>query len=182
MAFSFKTLNIPDLVLIESNVFPDDRGFFQETYRASIFKKQGLPEFTQDNHSYSHQGVLRGLHYQSLPVGQGKLVSVITGAVYDVAVDLRSDSATFGQWVGVELSANNHRLFYVPAGFAHGFVALADDTHFFYKCTVEYSPDHDRGLRWNDPTLAIDWPIKDPLVSIKDQALPNFNPADFRHD
>jgi dTDP-4-dehydrorhamnose 3,5-epimerase len=182
MAFKFKQLDIPGLVLIESDTFADERGFFQETYRSSLFKDQGLPMFVQDNHSLSRQNVIRGLHYQLPPHGQGKLVSVITGAVYDVAVDLRPESSTFGQWLGVELTADNHRLFYIPPGFAHGFATLTDNTHFVYKCTAEYSPNHDRGLRWDDPTLNITWPVEEPIISSKDRELPLFNPADFKHE
>lgn len=173
MPFTFKTTDISGLVIIEPRVFGDDRGFFLETYKKSDFVENGIAEeFIQDNHSKSQKGVLRGLHFQREPFAQGKLVRVIRGRVWDVAVDLRPESPTFKKWYGIELSAENQTMFYIPPGFGHGFVTLENDTHFTYKCTNVYSPEHDGGVRWDDPELAIDWPLKDVLVSEKDAVLP----------
>lgn len=157
-------------IVIEPRVFGDARGFFMETWNAAAFREAGLDlTFVQDNHSRSQRGVLRGLHFQN-PGPQGKLVRVARGAVYDVAVDLRASSPTFGQWVGVGLSAANQRMFWVPEGFAHGFVTLEDDTDFFYKCTAPYAPQTEFTLAWNDPSVGIDWPLDGitPLISEKD--------------
>lgn len=161
---------IPDVLIIEPRVFGDARGFFMETWNASTFAGAGLNlNFVQDNHSRSQKGVLRGLHFQN-PGPQGKLVRVTNGAVYDVAVDLRASSPTFGQWVGVELSAANKRMFWVPEGFAHGFLTLEDDTDFLYKCTAPYAPQSEFTLAWDDPAVGIEWPVAgiDPLISEKD--------------
>lgn len=161
---------IPGVLIIEPRVFGDARGFFMETWNAAGFAGAGLDlTFVQDNHSRSQKGVLRGLHFQN-PGPQGKLVRVTSGAVFDVAVDLRASSPTFGQWVGVELSAANKRMFWVPEGFAHGFLTLEDDTDFLYKCTAPYSPSSEFTLAWNDPAVGIDWPVDglEPLVSDKD--------------
>lgn len=163
--------SIPDLVIIEPKVFGDDRGFFMESWNRKTFYNLGLDlDFVQDNHSRSAKGVLRGLHFQ-LPNPQGKLVRVALGRVWDVAVDLRRSSPTFGQWEGVELSAANKRMFWVPPGFAHGFLALEDDTDFIYKCTAFYDPASEHSLLWNDPALGIEWPLKDvePQLSAKDK-------------
>ncbi len=157
-------------IIIEPRVFGDARGFFMETWNAAAFREAGLDlTFVQDNHSRSQRGVLRGLHFQN-PGPQGKLVRVTRGAVYDVAVDLRGSSPTFGQWVGVELSAANQRMFWVPEGFAHGFVTLDDDTDFLYKCTAPYAPQTEFTLAWDDPSVGIDWPLDGitPLISEKD--------------
>lgn len=157
-------------IIIEPRVFGDARGFFMETWNAAAFREAGLDlTFVQDNHSRSQRGVLRGLHFQN-PGPQGKLVRVTRGAVYDVAVDLRGSSPTFGQWVGVELSAANQRMFWVPEGFAHGFVTLEDDTDFLYKCTAPYAPQTEFTLAWDDPSVGIDWPLDGitPLISEKD--------------
>lgn len=157
-------------IIIEPRVFGDARGFFMETWNAAAFREVGLDlTFVQDNHSRSQRGVLRGLHFQN-PGPQGKLVRVTRGAVYDVAVDLRGSSPTFGQWVGVELSAANQRMFWVPEGFAHGFVTLEDDTDFLYKCTAPYAPQTEFTLAWDDPSVGIDWPLEGitPLISEKD--------------
>jgi dTDP-4-dehydrorhamnose 3,5-epimerase len=157
--------------LIEPRVFGDDRGFFMESWNARTFAEAGLDlNFVQDNHSRSARGVLRGLHYQIGPA-QGKLVRVVSGAVFDVAVDLRRSSATFGQWVGYELSAANHRMLWVPPGFAHGFLTLADGTDFLYKCTELYTPSAEHCLAWDDPTVGVDWPLDGitPMVSDKDR-------------
>ena len=157
-------------VIIEPRVFGDARGFFMETWNAAAFAAAGLDlTFVQDNHSRSQKGVLRGLHFQN-PGPQGKLVRVTRGAVFDVAVDLRASSATFGKWVGVELSAANQRMFWVPEGFAHGFLTLEDDTDFLYKCTAPYAPQSEFTLAWDDPAVGIEWPVADltPLISEKD--------------
>jgi dTDP-4-dehydrorhamnose 3,5-epimerase len=161
---------LPGVLIIEPRVFGDSRGFFMETWNAGAFAAAGLDlAFVQDNHSRSQKGVLRGLHFQN-PGPQGKLVRVTNGAVFDVAVDLRASSPTFGQWVGVELSAENKRMFWVPEGFAHGFLTLEDDTDFLYKCTAPYAPANEFTLAWNDPAVGIEWPVAglDPIISDKD--------------
>lgn len=162
---------IPDVKIIDPAVFGDARGFFMETWNAAKFAELGLNlNFVQDNHSRSRQGILRGLHYQ-MQQTQGKLVRVTSGKVFDVAVDLRRSSPTFGQWVGAELSDENHRMMWVPPGFAHGFYVMSESADFIYKCTDLYAPQHERCIRWDDPTLAIEWPLVDgqfPLVSAKD--------------
>jgi dTDP-4-dehydrorhamnose 3,5-epimerase len=161
---------IPGLLIIEPKVFGDARGFFMETWNADAFAEAGLNlVFVQDNHSRSQKGVLRGLHFQN-PGPQGKLVRVTRGAVFDVAVDLRASSPAFGQWIGVELSAANHRLLWVPEGFAHGFLTLEDDTDFLYKCTAPYAPQSEHTLAWDDPAVGIDWPLDglNPIISDKD--------------
>jgi dTDP-4-dehydrorhamnose 3,5-epimerase len=159
------------VVIVEPKVFGDERGFFLEVYNQATFAKLGLPtEFVQDNHSGSQHGVLRGLHYQ-LRQPQGKLVRVLRGAIYDVAVDLRRGSKQFAQSVGVELSAENKRQLWVPPGFAHGFLTLTEFAEVSYKVTQLYAPEHERSLLWNDPALGIDWPIeREPLLSAKDRA------------
>jgi len=161
---------INDVLIFEPTVFGDERGFFMETFRESEFRGLGLNvQFVQDNHSLSSKGVLRGLHYQ-IRQAQGKLVRVIAGEVYDVAVDLRKNSATFGQHVGVHLSAENKHIFWVPPGFAHGFVVLSEKAEFIYKCTEYYAPEHELSLLWNDPQLNINWPLAgEPELSNKDQ-------------
>lgn len=171
---------IADLFIIEPKVFGDDRGFFMESWNASAFAQAGLDlDFVQDNHSRSAKGVLRGLHYQK-PDPQGKLVRVVAGAVFDVAVDLRRSSPTFGRWQGVILSAENKRMFWVPPGFAHGFLSLADGTDFLYKCTALYQPAADRSLRWDDPEIGIEWPLDGlvPQLSAKDEAAPFLRDAE----
>lgn len=163
---------IPGPLIIEPPVYGDDRGFFIESWSARTFAEAGLDwQFAQDNHSRSAKGVLRGLHFQN-PNPQGKLVRVITGRVFDVAVDIRRSSPHFGKWVGVELSAANKRLFWVPPGFAHGFVSLEDGTDFLYKCTALYDQSSDRSLLWNDPAIGIEWPAEmgEPQLSAKDAA------------
>ncbi|NEP08670.1 MAG: dTDP-4-dehydrorhamnose 3,5-epimerase [Symploca sp. SIO2C1] len=163
---------IPDVLIIEPRLFGDERGFFYESYNEKYFtEKTGVTvNFVQDNHSRSTQNVLRGLHYQ-IQQAQGKLVRVISGAVFDVAVDLRKNSPTFGQWVSCLISAENKRQIWVPAGFAHGFLVVSEVAEFLYKTTDYYAPQYERTLLWNDPDLAIDWPLKaDPILSAKDQA------------
>ncbi len=164
---------IPDVLVIEPKVFGDARGFFFESFNGKAFDEAvgRHVDFVQDNHSRSSKGVLRGLHYQ-IQQPQGKLVRVVRGAVYDVAVDIRKSSATFGQWVGVELSEDNHKQFWVPAGFAHGFLVLSDTADFLYKTTDYYAPEYERSLLWNDAALGVEWPaLEAPIVlSSKDQA------------
>lgn len=159
-------------LIIEPKVFGDERGFFMESWNAQAFAEVGLNlAFVQDNHSRSRKGVLRGMHFQN-PAPQGKLVRVVNGAVFDVAVDLRRSSPDFGKWVGVELSAANKRMFWVPEGFAHGFLTLEDDTDFLYKCTTPYTPRHEHSLAWDDPDVGIEWPITGMSlqISAKDRA------------
>lgn len=163
--------SIPDVLLIESTVFGDERGFFFESFNDKQFAEVigKTVRFVQDNHSKSAQGVLRGLHYQ-IQQSQGKLVRVVSGAVFDVAVDLRKSSPTFGQWVGAVLSAENKRQMWIPEGFAHGFVVTSDSAEFLYKTTDYWAPEHERCIAWNDPAIAIDWPINGmPTLSAKDQ-------------
>ena len=163
--------SLPGVLLIEPKVFGDARGFFLETFQAERYRQAGIGlDFVQDNLSRSRRGVMRGLHYQ-LNYPQGKLVSVITGEVFDVAVDIRHGSATFGQWYGAVLSEENHRQMYIPPGFAHGFCVLSDTVDFQYKCTDYYHPEDEIGVIWNDPEIGIDWPIQDPLLSDKDKLL-----------
>lgn len=159
-----------DAVVIEPRVFGDDRGFFLESWNATAFAAKGLPtSFVQDNHSRSAKGVLRGMHFQN-PGPQGKLVRVVAGAVWDAIVDLRRSSPTFGRWFGIELSATNKRMLWVPEGFAHGFLTLTDGTDFLYKCTAPYVPANEQSLMWNDPAVGIEWPLDTaPLLSGKDE-------------
>jgi dTDP-4-dehydrorhamnose 3,5-epimerase len=162
---------IKDVLIIEPKVFGDDRGFFLESWNDATFKDLGLDwTFVQDNHSRSAKGVLRGLHYQN-PNPQGKLVRVVAGSVFDVAVDIRKGSPTFGQWTGVHLSAANKRMFWVGPGLAHGFLSLEDNTDFLYKCTSIYSPKDEQALMWNDPQVGIEWPLDgiEPTLSAKDK-------------
>lgn len=162
--------DIPGPKIIEPRVFGDARGFFMETWSEAAFRDAGLDlKWVQDNHSHSQKGVLRGLHFQN-PGAQGKLVRVSRGAVFDVAVDLRKSSPHFGKWTGVELSAENRRMFWVPEGFAHGFLTLSDDTDFLYKCTAPYAPQSEHTLAWDDPSVGIEWPVAglDPIISEKD--------------
>ncbi len=166
-------LAIPDVVLLEPKVFGDARGFFYESFNQADFEAAigAKRQFVQDNHSRSARGVLRGLHYQLSPKAQGKLVRVVCGEVFDVAVDIRRDSPTFGHWVGALLSAENHHQLWVPEGFAHGFLVLSEFAEFLYKTTDYYAPAQERCIAWNDPELAIDWPLIDaPMLSAKDLA------------
>lgn len=178
MAFEFFPQAIPDLVLVKSRLFADERGSFQETYKHSEFAAGGINViFKQANRSISKAGVLRGLHYQLPPWDQGKLVRVVSGAVWDVAVDIRRASVSFGNSVGVELSARNQLMFWVPGGFAHGFLALSDNTELEYLCTAEYQPLSETGIRWDDPDLAIAWPRTVLHLSERDAAQPYFRQA-----
>jgi dTDP-4-dehydrorhamnose 3,5-epimerase len=173
-------LAIPDVVLIEPKVFGDARGFFFESFNQKAFNEATGTnhQFVQDNHSRSAKGVLRGLHYQ-IQQPQGKLVRVVRGAVFDVAVDIRKSSPTFGRWVGAELSEDNQHQLWVPPGFAHGFLVLSDLADFLYKTTDYYAPQYERSILWNDSDLNIDWPIGEPILSNKDRQGLKFNSADF---
>ena len=172
---------ISGVVLIKPKVFGDDRGFFMESYRKSLFHEHGITEeFIQDNHSKSTKGVLRGLHYQLNPKAQGKLVRCVKGAVFDVAVDIRKGSPTFGKWVGYELSEENKQMLWIPVGFAHGFVTLENNTEFLYKTTGEYAPDCDRGIKYDDSAIGIEWPLLDNLLlSEKDKVQPLLRDAEI---
>lgn len=178
MSFKFMPLTLPEVILVEPRSFSDERGFFLETYRLSEFTEAGFPPFVQTNHSHSAQNVLRGLHFQKQPAAQGKLVTAICGEIFDVAVDIRLGSPTYGQWVGEVLSAQNHRLLYIPPGFAHGFCVLSEVADVVYQVTVEYVHALDRGFLWNDPAVAVNWPIAQPLLSAKDARQPLLLNAD----
>ena len=175
---------IEGLIIIEPQVFGDERGYFMETYNQEVFEKAGLMmKFVQDNQSKSKKGVLRGLHLQT-KFSQGKLVRVISGAVYDVGVDLRKGSPTYGRYAGVTLSGENKKMFYVPEGFAHGFLVLTDEAVFTYKCTNPYRPEYDAGIVYNDPDIGVDWPLTgdDVLLSEKDGKLPRLKDAGYAFD
>lgn len=173
-----KPLQIPEVILIEPRIFKDSRGFFYELYNQSAFTAQGIKEnFIQDNVSFSSKGVLRGLHYQIPPKAQAKLVRVLKGAILDIVVDLRKASKTFGKHVAVRLDAEKREMLYVPAGFAHGFCALEDDTEVLYKVSNFYSPEHERGVLWNDPDLKIEWPAMDFIILEKDKLFPPLKQA-----
>ncbi len=178
----FIDTRIPDVKILQPKVFGDERGFFMETFRTNEFREACADRvFVQENHSRSTQGILRGLHYQ-MQQPQGKLVRVVSGSVYDVAVDLRRSSPTFGQWVGVELSAENKLQLWVPEGFAHGFYVTSEDAEFVYKCTDYYAPEHERCLMWDDPTLGIDWPLvggNTPALSEKDSQGSTWDSAEY---
>ena len=179
MPFTFKKLKLPDVILIESISFSDDRGFFMESFKESIFINNGInAKFMQDNFSHSTQGVLRGLHYQKSPKAQAKLVIALRGEIFDVAVDIRRDSPTYGKWVGEILSEQNHELLYIPEGFAHGFCVLSEKADVLYKVSNEYSPEHEKGIIWNDPDIDISWPIDKPILHQKDHQLPLLKDAD----
>jgi dTDP-4-dehydrorhamnose 3,5-epimerase len=169
--------SLPEVLVIEPQVFKDDRGFFLQSYHEKQFWDAGLQvTFVQDNHSSSKRGTLRGLHYQ-LKHPQGKLVRVVSGEVFDVAVDIRQGSPTFGKWVGDVLSAENKKQLYVPQGFAHGFCVLSETADFLYKCTDFYTPGDEYGVRWDDPDININWPIENPVLSAKDEAAPSLKDA-----
>lgn len=169
--------SLPGVLLIEPKVFEDERGFFLESYQEKHYREAGIPKpFVQDNHSGSVRGTLRGLHYQ-LVRPQGKLVRVVVGEVFDVAVDIRRGSPSFGRWFGTYLSAANKKQVYIPEGFAHGFCVTSETAEFLYKCTDVYVPGDQHGIIWNDPQLQIDWPTSEPLLSLKDQALPQLGQA-----
>jgi len=169
------------VIVIEPRVYGDERGFFQESWKASTYARHGLPtSFTQANISRSERGVLRGLHYQYLQ-SQGKLVSVLEGRIFDVAVDIRHGSASFGQWTGCELSAESHRQLYIPEGFAHGFIVLSDSALFHYYCTTEYAPQYELAIAWNDPDIGINWPCEPRSLSDKDHAAPRLHDIPIEH-
>ena len=178
----FIPTQIPDVILIEPDVLGDNRGFFMESWHAEKFANGGIPDqFVQDNHSRSSLGILRGLHYQ-IKKPQGKLVRVLSGEVFDVAVDLRKNSTTFGQWVGLYLSDKNKKMLWIPPGFAHGFYVASKQADFFYKCSDFYAPEHERTVRWDDPDLAIGWPLIDdkaPVVAPKDANAALFREAEY---
>jgi len=166
----FEKCSIPDVLVFEPKIHRDERGFFFESYQTQKYARAGIPFlFVQDNHSKSVKGTLRGLHAQ-VKQPQGKLVRVVRGAVFDVAVDIRTGSPTFAKWVGVELSADNFKQMYIPPGFAHGFCVISDEAELEYKCTDYYSPENEIGILWNDPKIGIKWPLKEPLLSKKDAA------------
>jgi dTDP-4-dehydrorhamnose 3,5-epimerase len=180
MPFEFIRLAIPDVMVIQPQVFGDDRGFFLESYKESDFFQNGINyRFLQDNHSRSDKNILRGLHYQLQPSAQGKIVRVVHGSIFDVSVDLREGSPTFGYWVSAMLSDQLKNMLWVPPGFAHGFCVLEDNTDVLYKTTTEYNPEDERGIVWNDPQLAIKWPISDPILSERDQHWPKMKHAEM---
>lgn len=178
MPFAFEKVGLAGLVAVTPRIFTDDRGLFFESYKKSEFERAGFAhEFVQDNHSVSKRGVLRGLHYQLPPHAQGKLVRVVEGRAWDVAVDIRAESPTLGKWHAIELSDQAQNMFYLPPGFAHGFVALTERVHLLYKCTAEYRAESEAGIRWNDPTLAIAWPFDGLTICQRDRELPLFADA-----
>ena len=171
--FTFKKLEIPDVLVIQTKIFSDKRGFFLESFKESEFISNGInKKLVQDNISHSTRGVLRGLHFQKNPKPQAKLVTVIKGKIFDVAVDIRKNSPTYGKWVSQILSEEEHNLLYVPEGFAHGFCVLSEEADVYYKVSNEYSSEHEDGIMWNDPNLNISWPLTDVIVSDKDKQLP----------
>ena len=170
----FRKLDIADIILVEPKVFSDDRGYFMETYKQSVFAEQGIDhQFVQDNMSSSVRGTLRGLHYQMYPHAQGKLVRVLSGVVFDVAVDIRKGSPWFGQWAGVELSADNKLSMWIPPGFAHGFCVISESAEFAYKVTDVYAPQAERGIIWNDPEIGIEWPLAEDELILSDKDIKN---------
>lgn len=171
--------SLPGVLVLQPKVIGDHRGYFMETWRRELFEQAGIPgDFVQDNHSKSARGILRGLHYQ-VQQPQGKLLRVVSGEIFDVAVDLRRSSPHFGRWTGVTLSADNKKALWIPPGFAHGFYVSSDEAEVYYKCTTYYSPAHDRSLLWNDPDIGIDWPDKsNPVLSDKDRNAPRLQNAD----
>jgi len=178
----FHPSHLPGVFIIKPRVFGDGRGFFTETYRKSIFAERGITcDFIQDNHSMSSRGILRGLHYQIPPAAQTKLIRVLTGEIFDVAVDIRKGSKTFGMWHGEILSGENQKMMVIPEGFAHGFLCLRDQTHVIYKVSAYYSPAQERGILWNDPVLKIDWPDagSDPVLAERDADYPVLDKADI---
>ena len=170
---------LPEVIIIEPDVFGDNRGFFMEMYHQQKFERAGIKDtFVQDNRSLSKKGTLRGLHYQ-IGRPQGKLVWALKGEVFDVAVDIRRNSPTFGQWISVRLTGENKIGLYIPPDYAHGFYVMSEEAEFYYKCTDFYSPEHERCIRWDDPDLAIDWPTKEPILSEKDQQAPLLRDAEL---
>lgn len=179
MPFTFIQTSIPGVVIIEPKVLPDERGFFMETYKKTDYEKAGIKDyFVQENHSRSSRGTLRGLHYQKDPKAQGKLVRALKGEIFDVAVDIRQGSPTYGKYVSADLSEENRCILYVPAGFAHGFCVVSPEAEVTYLTTEVYAPEQDRGIIWNDPDIGIKWPINNPVLSPKDLKHPNLKNAD----
>ena len=173
MPFTFEHTDVEGVILIDPKIFPDERGFFMESYKRSAFEAIGLTQpFVQENQSKSTYGTLRGLHYQRAPKAQGKLVRVVSGEIFDVAVDIRKDSPTFGKWFGANVSSSNRRLIYVPPWCAHGFCVLSPEAEVLYKTTEEYAPAFEDGLKWDDAALGIRWPISNPIVSDRDRRWP----------
>ena len=180
MPFTFEKQIIQDLIEISPKIFEDDRGHFFESYKKSEFDENGINvTFVQDNRSYSSKGVLRGLHYQLPPFAQGKLVQCLSGEIFDVAVDIRKSSDTFGKWLGVNLSGEKKNMFYIPPGFAHGFYTISEQAEVMYKVTAEYNQQSERGIIWNDPDLSIDWKGDKILLSDKDQKIPQLKNAEI---
>lgn len=180
MPFAFTPTEIPEVLLVQPRSFPDGRGFFKEMYRDSDFKLRGCAAtMVQTNMSHSVGPVLRGLHYQLNPVAQAKLVAVLAGEIFDVAVDIRKGSPTFGKWAARRLSGENHQMLYIPEGFAHGFCLLSDSADIVYQMTAEYAPQLERGIIWNDPVIAVDWPVAYPFLSERDRKLPCLNDAEM---
>lgn len=179
MPFEFVETLIPDVWLIRSRIYPDQRGSLEEVYKQSVFDQFGLPHFVQDNLTRSKRGVLRGLHFQHPPHAQGKLIYVLQGEIYDVAVDIRKRSPTFGNWVGKRLSSEDDQMMYIPVGFAHGFQALSEEAVVMYKLTAEYAPKSQAGILWNDPDLGILWPVEEPILSEKDRGWPRLKDAEI---
>jgi dTDP-4-dehydrorhamnose 3,5-epimerase len=175
---TFHRLAIPEVILIEPRTIQDERGFFREIFKSAEFTAMGIHHFVQENHSRSTHRVLRGLHYQLLPQAQGKLVMVPQGKIFDVAVDIRRGSPTYGKWVGQELSETNGHMLFVPVGFAHGFCVMSEGADVIYKMTAEYAPLLERGIRWNDPELQIEWTVENPILSPKDSQLPLLRDAE----
>jgi dTDP-4-dehydrorhamnose 3,5-epimerase len=179
MPFRFRGLDLPEVVLIDPKVFPDERGFFLETYKHSEFSSNGIQErFVQENHSHSLRRTLRGLHYQKNPKAQSKIVRVVAGTIFDVVVDIRKGSPRYGRWIGVNLSAENKQMLYVPAGFAHGACVMSEEAALLYMVSSEYAPECERGVIWNDPALGIQWPQDKPILSSRDQMWPPLAYAD----
>lgn len=179
MPFEFEPQSIPDVVLVKPRLFSDERGAFAELFKASEFQKKGLTEpFLQVNYSQSTHGVVRALHYQLHPKAQGKLVAAISGEIFDVAVDLRKSSTTFGKWIGVTLRAEDKHMLYIPVGFAHGFCVVSQQAEVMYFTTGEYASEYERGIAWNDPAIGISWPVGKPILSGKDSAYPPLDKAE----
>jgi len=183
VAFTFQRLKLPEVVLIQPQQRGDQRGLFLESYKQSEFVANGISDrFVQDNYSHSVRGTLRGLHYQLAPHAQAKLVTTLRGEVFDVAVDIRRGSPTFGQWVGTTLSSDTFRMLYIPAGFAHGFCVISEQADVVYKMSTEYAPEQERGVIWNDPAIGIIWSVTQPVLSAKDLTLPSLAEADINFD
>ena len=180
MPFKFIRTSIPEVVVVNPRIFPDGRGFFSETYKSTDFEAFGIPhDVKQTNHAKSTKGVLRGLHYQAAPHAQAKLVQAIVGEIFDVAVDVRKGSPTYGQWVGEALSEENKKMLFIPEGFLHGYCVLSEEAHVIYSCNDVFAPEADGGVLWNDPEINIKWPVDNPVVSDKDKELPLLKDANL---